>query len=288
MGNAHKKKQSKEHSCAAKCLKNVTDLQLKCVWHPSKPSRWEYTENHHSALKSVLFSHNELNEISDDILEIIKLYILNIILSITKQEIYYKHIRSNIYHDNDIKNNIGKYPLCHQHFKRYNISDKMTKHLNVGVLGAGAVGKRLLCRRISGDYYCDGYDPHIEDSWRKMTDIHGLSIIIDFINSGSNDAFQSMLDCWIRECESFWLCFDVMRRKTFDRCIEILYKIIRNKEDDIKSVVFVGCKNDKRFEQINKQKSWYSNDMEIDTFDVMKQVEAIGDFPYIEISSKAN
>eukprot|EP01084_Bolivina_argentea_P068681 125014_1 len=104
---------TKEHNCMTTCLhKN----QIQCVWHPSKPFQWEYTHEHKKCLQSALDKDDKLQSIGKDIMDIIESYIQDIVsYSTVKQEpIYYKRIRSNIYHQNMI--NKSSLKICPKFF----------------------------------------------------------------------------------------------------------------------------------------------------------------------------
>eukprot|EP01084_Bolivina_argentea_P068785 125208_1 len=301
MGSSRSKNvnKNKTHICVNKCLKKILKKKkpLECIWHPSKPFRWEYTNNHHQALQYLLNSDKDLQYTSNDIIKIIESYVKDICISFKKEEIYYKRIRSKIYNQQHAHK--SKLKLCEEFYKDYintqtvrtdiNYHLYTKRDLKIVLLGSSAVEKRMLCQRICGDYYCDEYDPVIEDSWRKMVAVNDEAICVELLLASGMEEFSAMREYWIKEGDVYWLCFNVMYCRTFLYaldCLEEIIRVIYNVNDSKNIIIiFVGCQVDRRFD--GSKGSWQEYD-EIDSFEIMEIIESIGNFPYIEVSAKKN
>ena len=272
---------------------------MKCRWYPLKPFRWDYTDQHQTALQAALHQDDDVKPIGEDVMNIIKQYIIEMVVEEKKKDISYKRVRSNIYDESDSIHTNSK--ICNEYLMHYGQNLKQTRKmdeisLRIVVMGKEGVGKTSLCNRIVADNPDEDYKPEIKDSFRKIVtfgkDTGGVNqaVIYDILDTAGQMEFIALLDHWIRdEGEQFWLCFDVMRADTFDYIIEtVCNRIITLRNEKETSIIFVGCKNDLRFkDMVQSYHSYYYQGMnEIESVDVMRRIEEIGDFPYIETSSK--
>lgn len=51
------------------------------------------------------------------------------------------------------------------------------------VMGAGGVGKSALTVKYIQDIFLDKYDPTIEDSYRKLTEVDGTQVMLEILDT---------------------------------------------------------------------------------------------------------
>lgn len=63
------------------------------------------------------------------------------------------------------------------------------------VLGSGGVGKSAMILRLLTGKFVDGYDPTIEDSYRKQVTIDGWSQLLSILDTAGQDGmyFKSII-----------------------------------------------------------------------------------------------
>ena len=294
-----------DHDCDNKdcVIKRHKSDKFKCIWHPSRPYRWEFTINHKKALQSALETDKSIRiTISSDVMNIIELYINQItdkcVTEMKENQIYYKYIRSNVYDPTEISNSSTN--ICSEYFNKFfytNPEKYHHKRLRIVVVGEGYVGKTYLCDRVIKDEYEPyEYDCGIEDVLMKTISISdGQQWTIELLDTYGQEEFIIMQDEFIRRSDVIWLCFDVMRKRTFqwvlDKFEYIKKQRIQYMDLERVCVIFVGCKNDLRFGGVGTglmkiQLGRHFADDPVDTFDVMKEIEKLGNYPYIETSAK--
>jgi len=120
------------------------------------------------------------------------------------------------------------------------------KEYKIVVLGGGGVGKSALTIRLVTDNFLDEYDPTIEDSYRKQTDIDGRTALLDILDTAGQEEFASMQDQWMREGKGFLLVFNICEKMTFDELNILHDKILRAKDVSSVPMVIAGNKCDLR------------------------------------------
>ena len=296
MGSLCSTNSEDRHDCDETCFgTKISKQQHLCRWFPSRPFKWEYTNDHSISLKSTLNKDQQLNEIGQDVINIIEEYIISMVIAEKDKKISYKRIHSTIYDETDsiFKN----CKICNDYLMEsgYHYDPKAVsqrerrengeKDLKIVVLGQDGVGKSTLCRRIVCDNFYEEYDPGIEDSYRKVVGFgKDQEMIYDLLDTVGQEEFMSMVNHWIRfEGHQFWLCFDLLRTSTFEYLMDMLLpRIIKIREGKDISIIIIGCKSDLKFDDSH----YYSDQDKVESVYVMNRIEEIGDFPYIETSSK--
>ena len=84
------------------------------------------------------------------------------------------------------------------------------------VLGSGGVGKSALTFRLITDSFVTGYDPTIEDDYRKSISIDGQLERLDILDTAGQEEYNSMRDMWYQSGEGFLLVYSITNRSTFE------------------------------------------------------------------------
>ena len=62
------------------------------------------------------------------------------------------------------------------------------------VCGSGAVGKSALTIQCIQNFFCDGYDPTIEDSYRKTVRVDDEVTLMDILDTAGQEEYSAMRD----------------------------------------------------------------------------------------------
>ena len=147
---------------------------------------------------------------------------------------------------------------------------------NVAVVGGGAVGKSALTIQFVQHFFCDEYDPTIEDQHRKQTVIDDECAMLEILDTAGQEEYVAMRDQYLRSAEGFLLVFSLCSRPSFEEACELYEQILRAKDVESVPVVFVGNKCDLKDQIQISQK-------EIDDFIKSTQSELV---KYMEASAK--
>merc|ERR1712154_559803 len=91
-----------------------------------------------------------------------------------------------------------------------------------------------------------GYDPTIEDSYRKSVVIDDKACLLDILDTAGQEEFSSMQDQWMREGQGFLLVYSIIDEGILEEVEILREKIIRTKDKDpsLIPIVLVGNKCD--------------------------------------------
>lgn len=137
------------------------------------------------------------------------------------------------------------------------------------VLGSGGVGKSALTFRLITDSFVAGYDPTIEDDYRKAITIDGQVERLDILDTAGQEEYNSMRDTWYQWGEGFLLVYSITNKSTFEELDEVCKEILMAKDPVPESgipIVLVGNKCDLESDrEVTKEegeimaKSWGEN-----------------------------
>ena len=127
-------------------------------------------------------------------------------------------------------------------------------HYDIAVVGGGAVGKSALTIQFVQHFFCDEYDPTIEDQHRKQVVIDNECALLEILDTAGQEELTAMRDQYLRCAEGFLLVFSLCSRPSYEEAVELYQQILRAKDADRVPVVLVGNKADLVDErQITKQ-----------------------------------
>ncbi|BFU23559.1 Ras family GTPase [Entamoeba histolytica HM-1:IMSS-B] len=128
--------------------------------------------------------------------------------------------------------------------------------IRVMVLGDGGVGKSVLTIQFTMNMFVEEYDPTVENCYRKNINVDGKVCVLDILDTAGREEYQTMIDPYIRQTNSFLIVYSIVDEKTFETAKKYVDKILRTKEDDhYHQIVLVGNKIDLNNERtVQKEK----------------------------------
>mmetsp|Transcript_735 Transcript_735/g.1990 ORF Transcript_735/g.1990 Transcript_735/m.1990 type:complete len:191 (+) Transcript_735:127-699(+) len=115
------------------------------------------------------------------------------------------------------------------------------------VLGGGGAGKSCLTIRYTMGHFADGYDPTVEDTYRKGGMVDNKACMVLILDTAGQEQYRMMRDSWMRGSDAFLLVFDVGSRTSYDELDDFVSGITRVKDVDSCEqlpVIIVGNKCD--------------------------------------------
>lgn len=112
------------------------------------------------------------------------------------------------------------------------------------VLGAGGVGKSALTVQFVQGVYIESYDPTIEDSYRKVTEIDQRPCTLEILDTAGVEQFTAMRELYIKNGQGFILVYSVNNKDSLRELLELREQIIRIKDNANVPMVLVANKSD--------------------------------------------
>ncbi|KAK6460580.1 hypothetical protein DFJ63DRAFT_315246 [Scheffersomyces coipomensis] len=114
----------------------------------------------------------------------------------------------------------------------------------VVVLGAGGVGKSSITVQFVQGVYVESYDPTIEDSYRKQTDIDGRACDLEILDTAGVAQFVAMRELYIKSGKGFLLVYSVTDENSLKELLELRELVLRIKDSTNVPMVLIGNKCD--------------------------------------------
>lgn len=131
------------------------------------------------------------------------------------------------------------------------LEDKKPKMSDIGedavykivVLGAGGVGKSAITIRFINGQFLEEYDPTIEDSYHKKSEVEygdnqKEAVTFSILDTAGQDEYKALQETWVRESQYFLLVYSIENRQTFDQVHDFL-KIIARAHEVNEEPIFV-------------------------------------------------
>ena len=112
------------------------------------------------------------------------------------------------------------------------------------VLGGGGVGKSALTIQLVQQNFIEEYDPTIEDSYRKQTNIDGKTAYLEILDTAGQDEYALMREQYMLGGEGFLIVYAINSRNSFTEVREFCDLVRRVKDEDHFPTVVVGNKCD--------------------------------------------
>ena len=112
------------------------------------------------------------------------------------------------------------------------------------VLGSGGVGKSAITVQFVQGIFVEKYDPTIEDSYRKQTEIDGQQYLLEILDTAGTEQFTAMRDLYMKNGQGFVLVYSIISLSTFNDLVDMREQILRVKDTDSVPMVLVGNKCD--------------------------------------------
>jgi len=121
-----------------------------------------------------------------------------------------------------------------------------TKNLyKIVLLGDGGVGKSCLTIQLTQAQFVHGYDPTIENSYRKSAEVDGAVCVMDILDTAGQEEYRVLQDQYIHRGEGFLIIYSISSRASFELVLKFQQKIFMVKDEDkYFPMVIVGNKCD--------------------------------------------
>nr|ODO02512.1 Ras-like protein [Cryptococcus depauperatus CBS 7855] len=111
-----------------------------------------------------------------------------------------------------------------------------------GWLGVGK--SAITIRFVTSQFYDQGYNPTIEDSYRKQVVVDDEAATLEILDTAGQEEYAAMADQWYTYGSGFLLVFSLTDRPTFEEIANFHREILRVKDRDYVPCVVVCNKCD--------------------------------------------
>lgn len=119
------------------------------------------------------------------------------------------------------------------------------RDFNAVVLGAGGVGKSALTVRFVRDEFVENYDPTIEEEYRQIVEVDGISSSLEVLDTAGAEQFTALNEVYIKSGRGFILVFSLIQEASLIEVDNLRQQIYRIKgENTGVPIVVVGTKSD--------------------------------------------
>uniref|UniRef100_A0A4W2DJG4 Muscle RAS onco homolog n=2 Tax=Bovidae TaxID=9895 RepID=A0A4W2DJG4_BOBOX len=141
------------------------------------------------------------------------------------------------------------------------------------VVGDGGVGKSALTIQFFQKIFVPDYDPTIEDSYLKHTEIDNQWAILDVLDTAGQEEFSAMREQYMRTGDGFLIVFSVTDKASFEHVDRFHQLILRVKDRESFPMILVANKVDlMHLRKITREQG--------------KEMATKHNIPYIETSAK--
>ena len=106
------------------------------------------------------------------------------------------------------------------------------------------MGKSALTIQLVQRNFVDEYDPTIEDSYRKHTQVDDKVCFLDILDTAGQDEYSVMREQYMEGGEGFLVVYAINNRGSFEDARSFRESILRVKEAETFPMVLVGNKAD--------------------------------------------
>lgn len=99
------------------------------------------------------------------------------------------------------------------------------------VVGSGGVGKSGLTLQFCAGKCPKRYDPTIEDSYRKTTEVDTQPCTLDILDTAGQEEYASLRGEYMTEGKGFLLVYSVVAKETFEEMDKFMKQIVENKKE---------------------------------------------------------
>jgi len=129
------------------------------------------------------------------------------------------------------------------------------QELKIVVCGSGGVGKSAFTIQFVANHFIEGYDPTIEDSYRKQHMVDTETAMLEILDTAGQEEFSAMRDQWYRQGDAFIILYTITERSTFEEVKKFYDLVLRAKDVSTPGpILIVGHKADlERERQVSNQ-----------------------------------
>ncbi|ORX36358.1 ras family-domain-containing protein [Kockovaella imperatae] len=119
------------------------------------------------------------------------------------------------------------------------------KEQKLAVVGSGGVGKSAMTIRfVTSQFYDQGYNPTIEDSYRKQVVVDDEAVTLEILDTAGQEEYAAMADQWYSFGGGFLLVYSITDRSTFEAIPGLHQDILRVKDQSYVPCVVASNKCD--------------------------------------------
>jgi len=112
------------------------------------------------------------------------------------------------------------------------------------LLGGGAVGKSAITIQFIQNKFEDAYDPTIEDTFRKQTEVDNKIYMLEIQDTSGQDDFNALRDQHIKAGEGFVVVYSITSRPSFMLASQLIERVLQMKADKTFPLILVSNKID--------------------------------------------
>ena len=124
------------------------------------------------------------------------------------------------------------------------IGSEQAASIKLVVLGKSLVGKSALTYRFISDKFPEEHDTTVEDQYKTVVSINGISYELEILDTAGQDDYQTMLDTWIEYGNCFLLVYSIDDNDSFKQIRFKYDRISKIKNNEKFTVLIVGNKCD--------------------------------------------
>ena len=129
-------------------------------------------------------------------------------------------------------------------------SPLMSELLKIFPLGDHGVGKTSLITRFVGNRFVDEYDPGLNDSWRKVMEVEGKTVVVEIIDTYDTCVeFEALSQTLVLDSDIFLVLYSIRRFETFKSVPKNLEFVYRVQERGDLPIIVVGLMSDLEIER---------------------------------------
>ncbi|KAL6044934.1 Small G-protein Ras2 [Balamuthia mandrillaris] len=115
------------------------------------------------------------------------------------------------------------------------------------MLGPGGCGRNsFIVRYVTGTFVAS-YDPVIEDSYRKQTQVDETPALLDLLVTAGQEEYSALRDQYAKTGEGFFILYSITSRASFEAIPGYVRSILRAKDCDMSEcppIIILGNKTD--------------------------------------------
>jgi len=112
------------------------------------------------------------------------------------------------------------------------------------LLGGGAVGKSAITIQFIQYKFEDAYDPTIEDTFRKQSEVDNKIYSLEIQDTSGQDDFNALRDQHIKAGEGFVVVYSITSRPSFMLASQLIERVLQMKADKTFPLILVSNKID--------------------------------------------
>uniref|UniRef100_A0A6B2LHL9 Uncharacterized protein n=1 Tax=Arcella intermedia TaxID=1963864 RepID=A0A6B2LHL9_9EUKA len=120
------------------------------------------------------------------------------------------------------------------------------------LLGNDGIGKSALTVRFAHDIFIERYDPSIEDYYRKLLTVDGISYMVEILDTVSLNAPTSFRTNFIKNSKGIILAYSVTSEESFLALDGFRNQVLQAKGADTVPVILCGTQCDKANHTVSK------------------------------------